>query len=563
MSGEHVNRVGTIRTSQVIWNYGPGALVDLLNMSAIAMGLDVAIADGIDGWSAAHSTSIQEPRLLQAVRKRLGDQVSELRMPPIGRNADWAKQHNTVPIGVPVEPFPRWLRCPRCSRLAHYTDPEFKLWPDWRQPELTRIHHRKCGAQGDITLIPARLVLACRAGHLDDFPWHWVVHHGPSDCTGTLKLYEVGAAIESTNLMLECTGCDRKYPLANVLSGDASGLLPACRGRHPHLGTFEDCDEEPRVLNLGASNIWFPVSLSALDIPLAGDLPDEPGSLNEIKWPEWEALTNPVPTPWPAFRSRIEPAPTGFERTISQVVLVDRLREVNALIGFTRVDPPDELNGGTAGTQLVRMTRATPTWVPAGEVHGEGIFIHLNEGAIRDWERTVGVQQRFALLEQGHQQWRVTRHLAPGGGLPDIRYVLLHTLSHLLIRELAYTCGYNAASLKERIYANSDDDQPMAGILIYTAANDTDGTLGGLVELGESQALGEVVQQALYRARVCSADPLCAEHRPATDGTVHMAACHACTFLAETSCERGNKYLDRACLVPTIDGPSQTAFFIP
>lgn len=243
------------------------------------------------------------------------------------------------------------------------------------------------------------------------------------------------------------------------------------------------------------------------------------------------------------------------------MILVDRLREVNALVGFTRVDPPDELGGLDQLDQLVRISRANPTCVPAGEVHGEGIFIQLNESVIANWERSVGVQRRYALLELAHQQWRTARNLAPGTGMPDIRYVMLHTFSHLLIRELAFTCGYNAASLKERIYAYADDHQPMAGVLIYTAANDTDGTLGGLVELGTTDAFGLVINRALSRARVCTSDPLCAEHRPTTDGSVHLAACHACTFLAETSCERGNKYLDRALLVPTIEGLAETAIF--
>lgn len=561
MFGEHVNRVGDIRTSQLIWNYGPGALVDLPNMSAVTMGLDVDIATDVDGWSLDHSAPIQEPRLIQAIRNRLGAQVQGMRMPPMQRNDDWRNKDNTLPVGVPVEPFPRWLRCSSCKRLGHYTDPEFWLRLDKYRPELTRFFHKKCGPSSNVPLIPARLVVACRAGHLDDFPWHWYLHNGPSDCSGDLRLYEHGSSIESSNLFLACDSCGKNRPLATVLTGDAKQSLPACRGRHPHLGTFESCNQELRVLNLGASNIWFPVSLSALDVPLASALPDEPVSLNEIKWPEWEALTAPQPIPWPEFRSRTEPAPERYNHQINQVVLVDRLREVNALIGFTRVDPPDELGGMDADKQLVRITRGTPIWVPAGEVHGEGIFIHLNESMVQQWEDSVGVRKRYTRLEQGHQHWRLTRNLSPGVGMPDIRYVMMHTLSHLLIRELAFTCGYNAASLKERIYAYADEYQPMAGILIYTAANDTDGTLGGLVELGEAEALGNVLTKALHRARVCTSDPLCAEHHPKADGTVHLAACHACTFLAETSCERGNKYLDRALLVPTLEGLAETAFF--
>jgi len=130
---------------------------------------------------------------------------------------------------------------------------------------------------------------------------------------------------------------------------------------------------------------------------------------------------------------------------------------------------------------------------------------------------------------------------------------MLHTFAHLLIRELALECGYNAASIRERIYASSGPDSPMAGVLLYTAAADSDGTLGGLVELGKPENLGRLIRQALDRASVCSSDPLCSEHDPGVDRSLHAASCHACTFVSETSCERGNRYVDRALLVRTFE----------
>ncbi|MNO80614.1 hypothetical protein D3C76_718260 [compost metagenome] len=137
---------------------------------------------------------------------------------------------------------------------------------------------------------------------------------------------------------------------------------------------------------------------------------------------------------------------------------------------------------------------------------------------------------------------------------------MLHTLAHLLIRELALECGYNAASIRERIYAEVNEDGSQCGFIIYTAAADSDGTLGGLVELGKPENLERLLVQALRRARICSSDPLCAEHDPRKDRSLHAAACHACSFVAETSCERGNRYLDRAMVVPTFEN-AKAAFF--
>ena len=128
------------------------------------------------------------------------------------------------------------------------------------------------------------------------------------------------------------------------------------------------------------------------------------------------------------------------------------------------------------------------------------------------------------------------------------------------MRELALECGYNAASIRERIYADVSSPNPQAGILIYTAAADSDGTLGGLVDLGKPENLGRLLRQALNRSKVCSSDPLCSEHDPAKDRSLHAAACHACSLVAETSCERGNRYLDRSLLVQTLDR-GDAAFF--
>jgi len=147
----------------------------------------------------------------------------------------------------------------------------------------------------------------------------------------------------------------------------------------------------------------------------------------------------------------------------------------------------------------------------------------------------------------------------PDDGWPGARYILLHTLSHVLIREFALECGYGTASLKERLYVGSKE-RPMAGLLLYTAAPDSEGTLGGLVGLGHPENLGRLLRQALERAQLCTSDPLCAEHNPTGDASLHGAACHACLYVPETSCERGNRYLDRALLVPVFGGPKLSYF---
>lgn len=596
--------VGQIRPSQLLWTYGPGALIDLPNLSVITMGLD--------RWDSDHCLPVEEARLLAAVRRILGPQVERLRIPPFAKDERASPFTAEGKIGVPVRPFPRWLRCVKCGLLGEFDSGLFDIKANPFRPDQTHFVHTNCEKGSNADAVPARFLLACRNGHLDDFPWHWFVHKGPSDCKGTLRFFERGASLQTENLWVKCDSCDEARSLVHAFGREAQENLPACRGRHPHLDSFEtNCTEDPRAVLLGATNSWFPISLSVLAIPLeknqvsqlvndgweyfsdaesldevkviiktlmkSGSLPgiekhdhqevweaikekNEGKSSTDIvtefdiKRPEWEVLTSSTsPSDWPQFLSRKTESPSKYRNEIDSVLLLERLREVNALVGYTRVDAPEETSNEDERPPMAELCRGRPTWVPASEVHGEGIFIRFRESEIRKWERSPGGDRRDHILETGHRGWRNARKLDPDLGYPGIRYAMLHTFAHLLIRELALECGYNAASIRERIYASGDEAFPMAGILIYTAAADSDGTLGGLVELGKPENLDRLITQALTRASVCSSDPLCSKHDPSEDRSLHASSCHSCSFVAETSCEKGNRYLDRALIVKTFE----------
>ncbi|MBF0154592.1 MAG: DUF1998 domain-containing protein [Magnetococcales bacterium] len=180
------------------------------------------------------------------------------------------------------------------------------------------------------------------------------------------------------------------------------------------------------------------------------------------------------------------------------------------------------------------------------------MFLHVREEVLENWCWQPDIQKREKEFAEAHRQWCEMRGIDdPGKNFPGIRYLLLHTFSHALMRQLALSGGYAAASIRERIYARGPDEgDPMAGILLYTAAPDCEGTLGGLVSLGQPKVLGRIIMEGLEQMRLCASDPLCSEHHPFNEGvTLHGAACHACLFAPETSCERGNKYLDRTLLI--------------
>ena len=281
----------------------------------------------------------------------------------------------------------------------------------------------------------------------------------------------------------------------------------------------------------------------------------------DLKAPEWQVLTHFNPKlNTDDFQLRPVSPPTKFTSVLRQVVLVEKLREVRALIGFTRIDAVGELTDpemGMVEDDPAPLSRQATAWVPASEVRGEGIFLQFDEARLAQWLKQEAVARREAEFFEAHKRWRAARSIKdPEDGFPGMRYVFLHTFAHVLMRALALECGYTLASIRERIYSRNIDEPngPMAGILIYTSAPDSEGTLGGLVNRGEPDVLGRHIAQALETARLCASDPLCAEHPPSQRGqTLHAAACHACLFAPETSCERGNKYLDRSTLVKTVE----------
>jgi hypothetical protein len=434
-----------------------------------------------------------------------------------------------------------------------------------------------------------------------------------------LELKEAGKANRATDLRVVCTTCGKDRHLQEAFGATADSVLPRCRGRHPHLQRFDGpCPQATRVLLLGASNAWFPVYRSALTIPTVTGIieqkvaeqwseledfvdraifdftvqrlkagrgekslrwllehdPDDVWTAicdrrdgkdadigtGDLRGPEWEAFTAPLPPRSDEFQVRVVPVPTGFMKTIDHPVAVDRLREVQALCGFTRLDGPEL----ATVERIAPLWREDQHWLPAAESRGEGILIRLPEGRVEQWERQYAKSDRYQWLQAANRKWRARRGLPADGEMQSPRFVLLHTLAHALLHQVALESGYSTASLRERLYCREPGDPlgpPMAGVLLYTSSPDSEGTLGGLVALAEPGRLAAVLREAKDRARVCSTDPMCADHRGgAVLDSLHNAACHACLFAPETSCEAGNRFLDRGALVTTL-GQAGGAYF--
>lgn len=611
--------VGEVRPSQLMYTYGVGSIVDLPSLSVIVMGLD--------DWPR-QTAILNEPRLVNAIRYHLPN-VQELRALPHAESEPTSPFDSMALYGVPVAVFPRWWVCPVCRRLAPLNSGLFELDKKPYQPDRTVYRHTGCtDAKKPPEAIPSRILVACEDGHLDDFPWVEFVHRGEA-CRhekSLLKLLEYGATGEARDLEVRCD-CGASRRLSEAFGAENRSRMPTCTGRRPHLRDYDTnpCQHHARAIVLGATNLWFPITLAVLSIPtdtdnlsqlieenwntlrvattveiiealrqlshLSGEIEayDNKSILEgvnnyhasqsqahttivpDIKLPEWNILCEADPAQnGTEFRTRRVSLKSNWVALhIQDLILVERLREVQAMLGFARLDAVGELTDPEQQVLVnaAPLARKASDWLPATELRGEGLFLRFDEQAIRDWESLVALREHAETFLAAHTSWRQKRGIeSPHEGFPGMRYVLLHSLSHALMRQLSLEAGYSAASLKERIYArpSAHPGGPMAGILIYTAAADSEGTLGGLISLADDESnLYRLVNEALSSMELCSGDPLCAERNIDTQGrTIHAAACHTCLFVPETSCERGNRYLDRSVLVPTIDDERRKyAFF--
>lgn len=588
-----------LRQSQVVTTFGPGALIDLPRHSAIVGGLNT--------W-LGRKDEIHEPRLAQKLKGLAGGQPPRLFVPPAETDGSW--KPGQPQRGVRAWLFPEWFLVQERERGR-----------DGQAQRRRRLVHRRSLEKGrfeKLEVVPTRFVRACPRGHVDDIDWVRFAHKDrDTTCRRQLWLEERGTTEDLQELHVRCD-CGAVRPL--IEATDISlNPLGTCWGRRPWLGrhTEEKCKLPSRLLVRTASNAYFPQVVSALSLPRQrspvetavdrlwedlrivedGDdlrvLKKKPiiaetlhrfedgevlraiaeirrgggGDDRHLKEAELEAFLNApegfgddVPIN-PDFHARRLPdgvwRTSGHSTDIAAVIQLHRLREVQALIGFTRFEAAMCDIHGEYNTDVERAALdIDPTWFPAIENRGEGIFVLLRKEAVREWLRRPGVRKRLDTLKTGHGIWGEqhpqAKHPFPGGP-----YILLHTLSHLLIQSLAMRCGYPASSIRERIYVEDGE----FGMLLYTASTDAEGTLGGLVQ--QARNIETHLADALRMGELCSNDPVCSQHKPddkLEERWLHGAACHGCTLISETSCEMRNDHLDRALVVPALGVPD-AAFF--
>jgi hypothetical protein len=319
------------------------------------------------------------------------------------------------------------------------------------------------------------------------------------------------------------------------------------RGEVKKLATMYQCTEVQVESALKEIDKGYPY---LADISLSGDLLQE----------EYKAFLTPIENvrddedfvpdhqtqQWKNLKEQFTIQEQGdLSALISLVdkhIIVKRLREIVVFKGFRRGFSDDK---ESEQEQLAQQKLVPPDivgesdWLPAIELFGEGVFFTLNENLLSQWESEKAVKSR---VEEFATKYEYSTLLSEDITISP-RFILLHTLAHLIIRELEISAGYPAASLKERIYHSRDSR--MAGILIYTAVPDIVGSLGGIIESAEPKEWLKILSNAFNNARWCSLDPVCGEHQGQGASGLNRAACHACCLVPETSCNYQNSFLDR------------------
>jgi hypothetical protein len=592
---------GQLRQSQVVTTFGPGSLVDLPGHSVLISGLD--------DWTQGEQ--IQEQRLVEKLQQLLERPAITLHAPPPD-----SEDPHAPPTGIRAWQFPEWFitqdlkaedGSARSRLLVHrrslargkYVDRDKKRRP----------------------VVPVRFVRACRAGHIGDIDWYaYVHHHGDEHCRRQLYIDERGTSGDLGEVWVRCEcGAARAMSEAAALELRALGN---CDGSRPWLGPYskEVCGDLNRLLVRTASNSYFPQLLSVISLPardeelikavdrvwenflqyvedleeLKRDRARKPpvraaleGFSDEkvlaqirsrrgegggrpprsVKQAELETLLAAQEEigedrPDGDFYARALPRKHWDEpwmAAVERIILVHRLREVVAQLGFTRFEAlsPDKDGELEVGVRRAALARDV-SWLPAIENRGEGVFLGFRREAVEAWSRRPAVEERGGRLLGGFDCWRAERH-GSKREFPGLPYLMLHSLSHLLITAVSLECGYPASAIRERVYAGPAG----YGILLYTGSPDAEGTLGGLVEAG--RRIHRHLRAAFECGELCSNDPVCAQHAPESAHERRFllgAACHGCLLIAETSCEQHNDFLDRALVVPTVSDQA-AAFFGP
>ena len=575
-------QIRTVRLSETVSPFGPGAIVDILGESFMAV-------TG-DKWPPS---SVRQPISCDRLAAKL--RVDELWAAPSTGNPEGPRTP-----GLEFVRFPAWLFCQECRRMVNWR----RMMEKGKSPACPDCEGR---------LVPMRFVVACTDGsHAADVPWvDWAHRDSDTGCSAKDRLRfqpSRGSREGLSALEVTCDACKTRRSLGELRKDVFKKEGFTCRGAQPWQHEWGNCGKPLEVLQRGATSLHFGESVSAIDIPevvgsaaeleervknhpyftaikhnpannnllddmiaeltaqygykadalrgtvaaLSGGEPNVLHAKGALVSEEYDAFmaAKAGTAPTENFVTRNvdlgedgdSPVVAGLRALISGVVIVDRLREVRASYGFRRYRPEADL------VPAVPKSEFQKGWLPAVEGYGEGVFIQFDGAHVDAWAQHPEIMRRIGTITAHRDESTLGERLHTASP----QYVLLHSFAHALMHELAFRSGYTAPSLRERIYCEADGAY---AAFIYTTSSDVEGTLGGLARQGEEPYLASAIVRALEQVAWCANDPVCSESEPQSIDGMNLSACHACMLAPETSCEGFNLLLDRTLLVGSPDLP--------
>ncbi len=596
-----------VRRGQFISPWGVGAMIDFPKDESL-------MTCGLDPWPFSLEECPSEMKVTEErLQRRLG--VNHFRLPPEFLEPGSGIQHPG--LRVPFIRFPQWHYCPKCGameKLSIFGERQRCSGPNWADGMSC---HSTAPIRRP-WLIPVRFVAICGHGHVEDFPFmEWVHRDKPWDNSHRLRLRAGRSASTLSGIVVSCD-CGERHSMAGAFNRNSLEHLKTCGGHRPWLGEIEDghitCSQQLQTVQRGASNVYFPEIRSSIYLPQwesslerkivdvlekhwailtrglvdgkldekrfeviaemykidqkklldaaakkmdeSSSVPSEQSDSEEMyRKAEYDAILSDLGGDNQDFyvtKKKIEDYGTAPGRYFINIALIHKLRETRALSGFSRLLPDDGRSLQDKKSEMALNSEIS--WLPAIVVRGEGIFLEFDSNRLQQWANRKQVVSRTRMLINNFniarkKRGQLGRPLTP-------QFILLHTFAHIFINQLSFECGYGSSAIRERLYCNMENPNlQMNGILLYTASGDSEGSLGGLVRQGNPGNFERILISSLYSAQWCSSDPVCMESHGQGPDSCNLAACHSCALLPETCCEEGNRLLDRALLVGTLEIP--------
>ena len=332
-----------------------------------------------------------------------------------------------------------------------------------------------------------------------------------------------------------------------VLDYDSSEWARRIQARIGRNRTSQELEEIQFLIDAPELNLMRAIELRQ-NVGVQGSM--LAGTSVSLKDREFQVLTQNPPSVMRPLQLP-PPSPRLSSHGIESLLGFGWIQETRALTGFTRkVYPLQESGPGSEARSNLSLAPHLP-WLPAIKNFGDGIFVKLDREKLLSWRDGEIGSGYFSQIDQAlsDQPWKASRFSEAAEPMGSPVFLAVHSLAHVLIGQIALYAGYNAASLRERVYVSSQG----CGFLLYSTDGDADGSLGGLLALAESGEIPDIIEQGLTRAEWCANNPICSERSAGHEVaiTLGLGACHSCLYLPETSCEWSNRLLDRHVLVGT------------